>query len=219
MVVVASSTTKTTYRAADATPTLMETSCVGDSSAFKNFKNFSADCNTTAIPPPQAFQDHRFIDYYAVLQSNARAYLVFCSKKWPWDRCPSFVPGDDFTIVGEYNNKVALIRAGGKKTEMELIQTVSLQSSPGSVAAQTQRPSPEGLAPTVWTKLSLSSNPGNASVKIDGIFYGNTPLIQRAAAGRHSVLIERNGYEPWAQRIEVPPEGLRIDAKLQPNRF
>jgi hypothetical protein len=217
VVVVASSTTKTTYREADAKPTLMETSCLGDVSAFGIFKGFSANCNTTAIPPPEAFREHHYYDNYTVLQSDVKAYLVYCSRKWPWERCPSLVPGDNFTIDGEYDNNVTLVRTEGRKSQkMELVQVVSLQSSPGTVAAQTRRPSSEGGAVTVWANLSLSSNPGNATVTIDGIFYGNTPLIRRTTAGQHFVLIEQNGYKPWAQKVELPAEGLRLDAQLEP---
>jgi len=217
VVVVASSTTKTSYRQADAQPTLMETSCMGDLSAFANFKGFSANCNTTAIPLPEASRDHHFYDFYAVLQSNSRAYLVYCSKKWPWERCSSMAPGDDFAIVSEYNNKVALVRTEGARSEkMELVQVVSLQNSRGTVDAPTRRPSPEGNAVTVWANLSVSSNPGNADVTIDGVFYGNTPLIRKASAGEHLVLIEQNGYEPWVQRVTLPAEGLKLEVKLQP---
>jgi hypothetical protein len=216
VVVVASSTTKTTYRQADAQPTLMETSCLGDLSAFASFKGFSANCNTTAIPPPEASREHHFYDFYAVLQSNVKAYLVYCSKKWPWERCSNLMPGDNFAIVSEYNNKVALVREGGRTEKMELVQVVSLQNSPGTVDAPTRRPSSEGNAVTVWANLSVSSKPGNADVTIDGVFYGNTPVIKRVSAGGHLVLIEQNGYEPWVQRVMLPAEGLKLEVQLQP---
>jgi hypothetical protein len=217
VVVVASSSTKTTYRGADAQPILMETSCLGDLSAFKDFKGFSANCNTTATPPQEAFREHHLYDNYTVLQSHVKAYLVYCARKWPWDRCPSLVPGDNFTIVSEYNNNVALVREEGKKSEkMELVQVISLQSSSGPVDAQTRRVSPEGHGLIVWASLSLTSNPGNASVSIDGIIYGNTPLIRRTEAGEHYILVEQNGYKPWAQTIELPAEGTKLDVKMEP---
>lgn len=217
VVVVASSTTKTTYRTADARPTLMETSCLGDLSAFKKFKGFSANCNTTATPPPEAFREHHFYDNYAVLQSDAKAYLVYCSKKMPWERCSNLAPGDSFAIVSEYNNKVALVRAEGARLEkMELVQVISLQSSPGTLAAETHRPSPEGSLVTVWANLSVSSNPGNADVTIDGVFYGNTPVTKKVSTGKHLVLIEQNGYEPWVQRVTLPDDGLKLEVQLQP---
>jgi len=126
------------------------------------------------------------------------------------------MPGDDFAIIGEYNDKVDLVSTEGRKPEkMTLVQVVSLQGSPDIVAAPTQRPSPEGKVVAIWADMSLSSNTANADVTIDGTFYGNTPLIQRLAAGEHIVLIEHNGYKPWTQRVRLPAEGLKINAEME----
>ncbi|HJJ30647.1 MAG TPA: PEGA domain-containing protein [Methanocorpusculum sp.] len=51
--------------------------------------------------------------------------------------------------------------------------------------------------------LDISSDPSGASVRIDGSYYGTTPLTVSVPAGSHTVSVAKNGYSGWTKSVSV----------------
>jgi TonB family protein len=64
----------------------------------------------------------------------------------------------------------------------------------------------------------VQSNPSGASVSIDGVPAGSTPLTDlKLKPGSHRVEVTRDGYEPWSGSLSVlPGRPARVDAVLRP---
>lgn len=63
--------------------------------------------------------------------------------------------------------------------------------------------------------LTAISNPTNASVEIDGKFYGNTPTTIDIAPGEHTVLIRHRNYLNRSIRADLPTDfNLTVSADL-----
>jgi TonB family protein len=80
-------------------------------------------------------------------------------------------------------------------------------------------PPPDPLVVTLSpsaSRLRLRSEPAEATVRIDGEPVGTTPLSDHAlSAGSHQILVEREGYRPWALEVATGPgESLNLVARL-----
>jgi tetratricopeptide (TPR) repeat protein len=65
--------------------------------------------------------------------------------------------------------------------------------------------------------LQVDSTPPGGAVFLDDEFVGTTPVsIDLTAKGPHLFRIERRGYEPWRQAIDVGTEPLHVQAELHP---
>ncbi len=67
------------------------------------------------------------------------------------------------------------------------------------------------------TKASLyvESDPPGSSVLIDGKFQGKTPFRGELKAGKHKLVVKRNGYKPYAVDLTVKGgEEVKISARL-----
>jgi formylglycine-generating enzyme required for sulfatase activity len=67
-------------------------------------------------------------------------------------------------------------------------------------------------------RLVLGSDPAGASVSIDGVFHGTTPLtLSLAAAVEHAVRLSKPGYQRFDAQIQLAAdEEQSLDAQLQP---
>lgn len=65
----------------------------------------------------------------------------------------------------------------------------------------------ELAAPTpILANLRVLSEPAQADVSIDGIHIGQTPLTDKILIGEHTLLISKNGYVSWQQKISIVAE-------------
>jgi len=66
--------------------------------------------------------------------------------------------------------------------------------------------------------LSISSNPSNAFIYIDGVYKGRTPLtLYDIAAQSHNIELDLNGYYDWKTTVSVPQSGTKtVNAQLSP---
>ena len=64
-------------------------------------------------------------------------------------------------------------------------------------------------------KMSLSSEPSGASLKVDGQESGVTPQVLSLAPGKHVVEFSKEGYDPASTPVEVaenaPPGSVRLE--------
>lgn len=52
-------------------------------------------------------------------------------------------------------------------------------------------------------ELAIASNPSGGQVFINGVERGSTALVVKMKPGKYTVLIEKSGYHPWTQEIEI----------------
>jgi hypothetical protein len=63
-------------------------------------------------------------------------------------------------------------------------------------------------------EVQVESDPAGADIIIDNDFVGNTPAKLKIAKGRHTVKIERQGYQSWEKSI-MATEGMKIAPHLE----
>ena len=63
--------------------------------------------------------------------------------------------------------------------------------------------------------IKITSIPEGAKIHVDGVFRGNTPAVVPLSARKWTIKIERQGYEPWVQGVEISPE-MVIQPALTP---
>lgn len=64
--------------------------------------------------------------------------------------------------------------------------------------------------------LELATEPTGASVFLDGVFRGTSPLDLRLPSGPHSLRLEKFGYEPLVSSFELPPGRSTLSPRLSP---
>jgi len=110
---------------------------------------------------------------------------------------PGYAPGNTTVFV-----------SGGETTRV----FISLVPSPTLTATPTQASLPDmGTA-------SILSEPSGAEVSINSVFRGTTPLtLGSIEQGTHTILITKEGYEPWQTEIVVQNAGnISVNARLVP---
>jgi hypothetical protein len=75
---------------------------------------------------------------------------------------------------------------------------------------------PSVTMPPCTRRVTVNSNPCGATIYIDGIQVGRTPMSFPMPTGRYTLVLLAPGHQPYAQRILVPDAPLEIDAKLIP---
>jgi hypothetical protein len=73
-----------------------------------------------------------------------------------------------------------------------------------------------GLAPAEGAPLvrvSITSEPADADIEVNGVFYGNAGGEMKLPEGLHLVKISLPGYEMWDKKVRIA-EGTRIKAML-----
>lgn len=203
--VIACSLVKTPYDITFSSPGQSYTSCTGDANAFGNFSSFSAHCNTTTNPPRETAVTRHIYTYYTVVESETTAYLVSCSRKFRWDRCPTLVPGETYTLLTK-SHKVELAgKDTNKPLKLELIQAVMLNKP------QTSREQSNPIS----AQLEITSSPAGAEISVDGNFVGDTPSELAVAAGVHTITISKRGYKPWERKLTVSSGKVTVAAELE----
>jgi hypothetical protein len=64
--------------------------------------------------------------------------------------------------------------------------------------------------------LTVTSQPGDAVVLVNGQQRGRTPKIFEALThGQHELILRLNGYEEWTDTIDIPHDDNRVDVALE----
>ena len=64
--------------------------------------------------------------------------------------------------------------------------------------------------------VSVSSNPPNADITMDGSFVGSTPSQIDIAPGDHTLTISKPGYKTWERKFRSSGGSVNITAELEP---
>jgi hypothetical protein len=70
--------------------------------------------------------------------------------------------------------------------------------------------------PPCMRLVTVNSNPCGATIYIDGIQAGRTPMSFPMPTGRYTLVLLAPGHRPFAQRVLVPDAPLKVEAKLVP---
>jgi len=62
-------------------------------------------------------------------------------------------------------------------------------------------------------RVSITSDPSDADIEVDGVFYGNAGGEMKLPEGLHLVKISLPGYEIWDKKVRIA-DGTRIKAML-----
>lgn len=64
-----------------------------------------------------------------------------------------------------------------------------------------------------WATVNLATTPPGATVSVDGVDVGQTPLAAEILAGNHEVLVKLAAHKAWTDSVEVT---ARVDQTLPP---
>jgi curli biogenesis system outer membrane secretion channel CsgG len=71
----------------------------------------------------------------------------------------------------------------------------------------------EATEAAALVRVSITSDPPDADIEVDGVFYGNAGGQMKLPEGLHLVKISLPGYEVWDKKVRIV-EGTRIKAML-----
>jgi len=75
---------------------------------------------------------------------------------------------------------------------------------------------PVTATPSCMRRVTVTSNPCGATIYIDGIQVGRTPMSFPMPTGRYTLALLAPGHQRYMQRILVPDAPLEIEANLVP---
>jgi hypothetical protein len=72
--------------------------------------------------------------------------------------------------------------------------------------------------PPYMRRVTVTSKPRGATIYIDGIQVGRTPMSFPMPTGRYTLVLLAPGHQQFTQRILVPDAPLEIEANLVPEK-
>jgi PEGA domain len=82
-------------------------------------------------------------------------------------------------------------------------------------AAQLVSVSDRSTAPSMASKIAVSSTPANADITLDGSFVGNTPSEVEVAPGDHTLAVSKPGFKSWERKFKATGGSVNINAELE----
>ena len=128
----------------------------------------------------------------------------------------SFNDGKDLVGAVEFklhkSNYRGILRAIEEVTGVELkFDQEGIKDEKESVAARDSTGVSEDLA-----VITISSEPENAEIEIDGAFAGSTPRIKKVKPGEYKIKMSKKGYRSWERKIKVEAgEEIPLNAELE----
>jgi len=193
--------------------------CVGNTSYFGQFYGNSlagnastnTTCSTTSYPATDAtFTTYRRVNY-TLFRSERALYMVSCTQKWRWSKCPAFLIGTRLLLGIDKGNAMLGDDIGSKPIKLTFVGSAALPASGNN----TVQPPAEKESPA-WALVHITSSPDGAEIYIDGRFVGDAPSDFRLAPGDHSVRVAL-GAKEWSRSVRITPGEINIHAKLPPD--
>ena len=101
-----------------------------------------------------------------------------------------------------------------------IVKNVSLSLPGGGTAMGTQhgpaQVHPNPNAQQCMQRLTITSTPCGATIYVDAIQSGRTPITFPMPPGRYTVVLAAPGHQPFAQRILISNAPLEVNANLVP---
>jgi hypothetical protein len=64
------------------------------------------------------------------------------------------------------------------------------------------------------TSVAISSTPAGADIYVDAGFVGNTPSTLNVAAGAHSIVVKKSGFQDWTRQMSFSGGTITLSAEL-----
>lgn len=64
--------------------------------------------------------------------------------------------------------------------------------------------------------LSVTSDPANAELGVDGELMGTTPSALLLSVGEHTITLKKTGYKPWQRKMVLVTGKISLQGKLEP---
>jgi len=106
--------------------------------------------------------------------------------------------------------------AGAIVLASPLITCVTLAVPPTAQASTNSTTSQSNSAPQCTRRVSVVSKPCAATIYIDGIEVGRTPMSFPMPLGRYTLVLLAPGHQPYGQRFLVQDAPLEINVNLVP---
>jgi hypothetical protein len=87
-----------------------------------------------------------------------------------------------------------------------------------SSTSMTIRRTQTSAVPSCLQRVTITSNPCGATIYLDGIQTGRTPMSFPVPPGRYTLILLAPGHQMYGKRILVPDGPLEITANLIPDR-
>jgi hypothetical protein len=129
-------------------------------------------------------------------------------------------PGDDRGQRSSRRGIVVLIAAALLAVAAGawwMLQRPPSRPEPGRQAERAAKPTPRPapVPGAVTGTVEIDSQPGGASVTVDGRALGDAPQRVELRGGSHEVRVRKDGFEPFSREVHVVPgHTLRISAQL-----
>ena len=68
--------------------------------------------------------------------------------------------------------------------------------------------------PKLHPAVEFGSSASGADIYLDGIYVGKTPLTTRVEPGMHKLVISKQDFSTWQQKVEVSAAGRKVSAYL-----
>ncbi len=117
--------------------------------------------------------------------------------------------GGKYVVIIEAVKQTVEVRAPGFKTEM--IRLESLQ--PREVLYYEVLPKDKGLAGVNEVGITVQVTPQDAIIKIDGATFANDKITP-VTLGKHTLLVEKPGYNTYSSEIDVTPQNTLFKVTL-----
>jgi PEGA domain len=168
---------------------------------------------------PAALQSIQ-IQKHEVQAKNEKAYTVdfhvgITSWSWGYNMRLVITPmaGDRSKVT------VGVLRSGGKvfswgsgkKEVRKILAGIDAEIATSKAGARTVSAADQNGA-----SLLIESDPPGADVELDGKFVGNTPTTLHLKPGDYTVVVKKEGFQPWSRKVTaLSANELRIAAELK----
>ena len=116
-----------------------------------------------------------------------------------------------------FHRRVVVFLAGAIVFASPLITCVVLVAPrPAEAATNSTTHQSVSATPQCTRRVSVVSKPCGATIYIDGIEVGRTPMSFPMPLGRYTLVLLAPGHQPYGQRFLVQDAPLAIDANLVP---
>jgi len=210
--VVATSLVITPYQMTNTSAGHSYTNCSGNTSTFGNFGNISVNCSSTEKPPTETSTTHHIYTYYTVIRDSENSYLLSCTRRMVWDRCPTVIAGQNFTF--SLKGSKVFLTDSQKIHKFDLVQSVPLpiaDERPKTATVDAREPKHE---PVALVPIHVSCNVEGADITVDGDFVGTAPSDLRLSPGKHQIIVSKSGFTPWQRQLSVSNGEINILADL-----
>ena len=123
---------------------------------------------------------------------------------------PAAKPQTDRATLASAGEPSADRAQAAPSTEESAVQGTTSASDEGRVSKPfTSKPVFRGSG-TLNLISTLQGEPYWASVSVDGVLKGNTPLLLDLPAGKHRVRFERTGFRPVSKQVQIASGHMRV---------